>query len=101
MVINDLVDVVASKARLTKKDATAAINAIFASIAEGLASGEEVKISGFGQFVVKETKARVGINPTTKERINIPESKKVTFKPSRTLKTLVRDTEVDDSDIDE
>lgn len=92
MVINDLIGDVAAKARLTKKDALVSINTIFSVIAEGLASNEEVKISGFGTFLVKETKERVGINPATKEKIVIPSSKKLIFKPSKALKALVNDS---------
>ena len=100
MVINDLVEVVANKARLTKKDALTSINTIFATLAEALSTGEDVKISGFGTFAIRETKERVGINPATKEKISIPASKKLVFKPSKTLKTLVKESS-DEQDEDE
>ncbi len=67
MVTKDLVDDVAAKARISKKDAEAAINAVFAGIADGLFHDPEHKvlISGFGIFEIKETKARKGVNPAT------------------------------------
>lgn len=90
MVIKDLVDDVAAKARLTKKDAEAAINAVFAGIADGLVTDGKVLISGFGIFEVKETKARKGVNPATQEKIDIPASRRVTFRVSSTLKNAVK-----------
>lgn len=101
MVIKDLVEQVAMKARITKKDALAAIQTVFTTMSEALSQGEEVKITGFGQFQVKTTKARTGINPSTKEPIEIPESKKLYFKPSSTLKVLVREAEPGEVEEDE
>ncbi len=93
MVIKDLVDDVADKARITKKDAEAAINAVFAGIAQGLANEGKVLISGFGIFEVKETKARRGVNPATQEKIDIPASKRVTFRASSTLRTVIKNSD--------
>lgn len=92
MVTKDLIDDVASKARLSKKDAEAAINAVFAGITDGLIKDAEHKvlISGFGIFEVRETKARKGVNPATQETIDIPASKRVTFRVSKTLKDAVK-----------
>lgn len=82
----DLAGVVAEQARLTKKNAEVAINATFVSIGEALVAGEEVRIPGFGTFVVKERAARTGLNPATREKIEIKESKAVGFKASKNLK---------------
>lgn len=92
MVTKDLIDDVASKARLSKKDAEAAINAVFAGITDGLLNDPEHKvlISGFGIFEVKETKARKGVNPLTQESIDIPASKRIAFRVSKTLKESVK-----------
>ncbi|HBR85793.1 MAG TPA: DNA-binding protein [Firmicutes bacterium] len=90
MVIKDLIDDVAARARLTKKDAEAAINSVFAGITEGLTTDGKVLISGFGIFEVKETKARRGVNPSNGDKINIPASKRVTFRVSSTLKDAIK-----------
>lgn len=92
MVTKDLIDDVASKARINKKDAEAAIDAVFAGIADGLVHDPEHKvlISGFGIFEVKETKERIGVNPATQAKIKIPASKRVTFRVSKTLKEAVK-----------
>lgn len=82
----DLAGVVAEQARLTKKNAEVAINATFVAIGEALVAGEEVRIPGFGTFVVKERAARTGLNPATGEKIEIKESKAVGFKASKNLK---------------
>lgn len=82
----DLAGVVAEQARLTKKNAEVAINATFVAIGEALVAGEEVRIPGFGTFVVKERAARIGLNPSTREKIEIKESKAVGFKASKNLK---------------
>ena len=82
----DLAGVVAEQARLTKKNAEVAINATFVAIGEALVAGEEVRIPGFGTFVVKERAARTGLNPSTREKIEIKESKAVGFKASKNLK---------------
>jgi nucleoid DNA-binding protein len=85
----DLVEIIALEARLTKKDATAAIEATLEAIASCLAQGEEVKLSGFGVFTVKEKAARKGVNPSSGEEIIIPATKAVSFKPSKGLKDRV------------
>lgn len=90
MLIKDLVDDVAAKARISKKDAETAINAVFAGIADGLVKEGKVLISGFGIFEIKQTKARKGVNPATQEKIDIPASTRVTFRVSSTLKEAVK-----------
>lgn len=92
MVTKDLIADVAQKARLSKKDAEAAINAVFAGITDGLITDKshKVLISGFGIFEVKETKARQGVNPATQAAIEIPASKKITFRVSKTLKEAIK-----------
>jgi integration host factor subunit alpha len=62
---------------------------LFESIKETLARGEPVKISGFGNFVVREKKARVGRNPQTGRDIEISARRVLTFKPSQVLKDVL------------
>lgn len=86
-----LVDLlVAEKPELTKKAAGEVIDFIFDTIAKNVKKGAKVDISGFGKFVLKEKKARTGINPATKETIKIPASKAPGFKPAKAFKELVK-----------
>lgn len=84
-----LIDAVAEKAQLTKKDAAAAVDAVLDVIADALASGDDVKVTGFGGFEVKERAAREGRNPKTGEKVAIPASKYVSFSAGSTLKDKV------------
>ena len=84
-----LTDAVAAKAEMTKKDAAAAVDAVLEVIAEALAQGEDVKITGFGGFEIKERAARTGRNPKTGEAVEIPASKYVAFSAGSALKDKV------------
>ena len=84
-----LTDAVAQKAGMTKKDAAEAVNAILDVIVEALAAGDDVQITGFGGFEVKERAARTGRNPKTGEAVEIPASKYVAFSAGSSLKDKV------------
>lgn len=90
MTKSDLVLAVAEKANLSKKDAESAISAVTAVITEALADGDKVSLVGFGTFSVKDRAARTGINPKTKETIEIPASKAPAFKAGAALKDAVK-----------
>ncbi len=81
----ELIDKVAAKAGMTKKQAGEAVEAVLEAIVEALKSGEEVRLVGFGTFRVVEMKAREGRNPQTGEKIKIPARKVVKFRPGRAL----------------
>lgn len=85
----ELVNAVAEKAELTKKDAEKAVSAVFASIEEALSRGEKVQLVGFGTFEVRDRAERTGRNPKTGEEIVIPASKVPAFKPGKALKEAV------------
>ena len=85
-----LIDVVAEKTGLTKKDATVAVDAVFGSIQDFLAEGDKVQLIGFGNFEVRDRAARKGRNPQTGEEIQIPASKVPAFKPGKALKDAVK-----------
>lgn len=85
----ELVAEVATKADVSKKDATAAVEAVFAAITEALVQGDKVQLVGFGTFEVKDRAARQGLNPRTKEAITIPASKAPAFKAGKALKEAV------------
>lgn len=85
----ELINAVAQKTELSKKDSEKAVVAMIDAISEALAAGEKVALVGFGTFEVKERAAREGINPRTKEKIEIPASKLPVFKAGKTLKEVV------------
>lgn len=85
----DLVNVVATEAKLTKKESEAAINATLAAISGALVNGDKVQLIGFGTFEVKNVAAREGRNPKTGEVIKIAPSKKPSFTASKVLKDQV------------
>ena len=82
----ELVEAVAVKSQVAKRDAEAVIDAVFEVISDAIAKGETVKISGFGIFSKKERAAREGTNPSSGAKIEIPASNSVGFKVSKTLK---------------
>lgn len=86
----DLVEAVAAKANLSKKDAAAALDAFLDAVASALGRGEEVRLSGFGSFCVRKAAARTGRNPRTGEEISIPARSLPAFRPGKELKEAVR-----------
>ena len=81
-----LVEKVAYKAGWTKKDTAKLVDMVLDEIVDCFHAGESVKISGFGNFVVKQKAERVAKNPITKEEITVPACTKVSFKTSDVLK---------------
>ena len=86
----ELVENVAKKTGLTKKDATAAVEAVFGSIQDDLKKGDKVQLIGFGTFKVRNRAARKGRNPQTGKEIEIAASKVPAFKPGKALKDAVK-----------
>ena len=82
---SELINAVAEKAALSKKDSESAVNAALDAITAALAEGDEIRLVGFGTFEVKKRGARMGRNPRTKEEIPIPASKIPTFKPGKAV----------------
>lgn len=85
----ELTQQVAEQAGLNKAQAGRAVDAVLNSIRDSLAKGEDVRLTGFGNFVVTETAARTGRNPRTKESIQIPAGKRPAFRPGTGLKSAV------------
>lgn len=85
----ELVDAVASKADLSKSDATRAIDALIDSVTDALKQGDKVSLVGFGVFSVRERAARQGRNPKTGQSIQIPAGKTPGFKAGKALKDAV------------
>ena len=86
----DLIDGVAAKSGLTKKDATAAVEGLFEVVTDFLAEGERVQVIGFGTFEVRDRAARKGRNPQTGEEIQIAATKVPAFKAGKGLKDAVK-----------
>jgi DNA-binding protein HU-beta len=85
----ELVAAVAGKTGLTKKAAEQAIDATVCAISCELKRGGKIQLVGFGTFEVKARAARTGLNPKTKEKIQIAASKVPAFKAGKTLKDAV------------
>jgi len=85
----ELVAAVAKNADLSKKDADAAVKAVFDAISEALAKGDRVQLIGFGTFEVAERPAREGRNPRTGETMKIAATKSPKFKAGKALKDKV------------
>jgi len=85
----ELIDKVAAGAGLTKIDAKKAVEAAFGAIKDALIEGDKVQLVGFGTFAVAEKPAREGINPATKEKIQIAAKKVAKFKAGAELAEAV------------
>ncbi len=85
----EMITAVATKTGLSKKDAEKAINAFVQTVEEALIAGDKVQLVGFGSFEVRNRAAKEGINPQTKEKIQIPASKHPVFKAGKALKDSV------------
>jgi DNA-binding protein HU-beta len=90
MLKKDLVETVASKAGLTKKQATLSVEAMLSAVKDALAKGESVLLTGFGKFEVRVRAARTGINPQNLQKIKLPETKVPAFKAGKALKNAVK-----------
>ena len=85
----ELIEEVAGKVGLTKREAGNVINAITSAIMDSLKRDEKVTLVGFGTFQVMERKARKGVNPQTGETIQIPAKKVPKFNPGKPLRETV------------
>ena len=75
----------------SKKESSEIVELVFETIKETLGNGDKLKISGFGNFVVRPKQQRVGRNPKTGDRITITARRVLTFKPSQVLKSSLND----------
>lgn len=80
---------IAEAVDISKQEATAAVDAVFNTISDELAAGNNVQIVGFGNFEVRERSARKGRNPQTGEEIEIAATKLPAFKPGKPLKDKI------------
>lgn len=92
-----IVELIRSRTQFSSQEAKNLVESILESIKSKLENGEEVKISGFGKWVVREKRSRPGRNPHTGQRIEISARRVVTFHPSEKLREAVNNAKLDDS----
>lgn len=83
---DSLAQTISEELHIKRREAMDAVNLVFEEMTSALEQDGIIEISGFGKFYIFDRKARMGINPITKERMQIPASKLPKFKPSQTLK---------------
>jgi integration host factor subunit beta len=88
----NLVDEVMRVVDLARKDSETVVDIVFESIVKSLRAGDKIEIRGFGSFRSRQRKARVGRNPKTGARVEVPAKTVPYFKPSKELKDLVKGT---------
>jgi integration host factor subunit beta len=89
----DLIEEVSRVVEMTRKDSEVIVEAIFDSIVRSLRTGDKIEIRGFGSFRTRQRQPRVGRNPKTGSRVEVPSKRIPYFKPSKELKDLVNGSE--------
>lgn len=87
---SEFIAAIAAKADLKKSDAEAFYNSFVDVVVETLQSGDKIQLIGFGNFEVKERAAKEGINPSTREKIQIAACKAPSFKAGKAFKELIK-----------
>lgn len=90
----DIVEKVYQKLGFSKKEASELVELVFNSLKERLQKGEKVKISGFGNFLVRDKNERIGRNPQTGDQIKISARRVLTFRPSQVLKAILNGEDI-------
>jgi integration host factor subunit alpha len=85
----DIIESVYEKVGFSKKESADIVELIFDTLKQTLERGEKIKISGFGNFIVRDKKSRIGRNPQTGKVIEITARRVLTFRPSQVLKTAL------------
>lgn len=85
----DLIEEVSAISRLSKKSSEVVVNTFFASIVGSLRRQEKIELRGFGSFKLRHRRARVGRNPKTGARVDVPAKVVPYFKPGKDLRELV------------
>ena len=85
----DLIEEVSRVVELTRKESEVIVETIFTSVVQSLREGEKVEIRGFGSFRTRERKGRVGRNPKSGEKVEVPPKTIPFFKPSKELRDVV------------
>ena len=87
---SDLVNTLSEETAFSKADVARVLDSLVRVIERSLAKGEKVQWSGFGTFNVSRRPARIGINPSTKERMALPETMVPKFRPAKNLRDVVK-----------
>jgi len=85
----DFVESVYQKVGFSKKEASEIVEGMFEIVKETLSTSDRLKVSGFGNFIVKDKRTRIGRNPHTGQEIEITARRVLTFKPSQVLKNIL------------
>jgi len=85
----DLVSIISDKSSFSRQESIQIVEQVFQILKETLEKGEKVKISGFGNFVIREKRPRKGRNPQTGEAVMISRRRVLKFKPSANLRKVV------------
>ena len=85
----DLIEEVSRVVELTRKESEVIVESIFESVVRSLKSGDKVEIRGFGSFRTRERKGRIGRNPKSGEKVDVPPKTIPFFKPSKELRDVV------------
>src|SRR5436309_12552089 len=88
----DLIEEVSRVVEMTRKEAEVIVEAIFDSVVRSLRGGDKIEIRGFGSFRTRQRQSRVGRNPKTGTRVEVPSNHIPCFKPSKELKDLVNNS---------
>jgi integration host factor subunit beta len=89
----DLIEEVSRVIEMTRKDSEVIVEAIFDSIVRSLRTNDKIEIRGFGSFRTRQRQSRIGRNPKTGARVEVPPKRIPFFKPSKELKDLVNGSE--------
>lgn len=90
----DIIERVYQKLGFSKKEASELVELVFDSLKNTLQAGEKVKISGFGNFLIRDKKERIGRNPQTGDQIKISARRVLTFRPSQVLKAILNGEDI-------
>lgn len=85
----DLIEEISRVCEFTRRDSEVIVEAIFESVVRALRDGDKIEIRGFGSFRTRQRQARIGRNPKTGARVDVPAKRIPYFKPSKELKDLV------------
>jgi len=85
----DLIEEVAQVVEVTRKDAEVIVDTVFKSVVDSLKGGDKVEIRGFGSFRTRQRQGRIGRNPKSGEKVDVPPKTIPFFKPSKELRDVV------------
>ncbi|MBI2353161.1 HU family DNA-binding protein [Candidatus Dependentiae bacterium] len=85
----DLIEIMAKVSKLSKTQCKVALEAFIAGVSNGLKQNKTISLTGFGTFAIMKRKSRVGVNPATGKKMQIPAKNVPKFKPGKVLKALV------------